>query len=144
MAKFKYKFKSVKEIKERFEKKAQKELATIELAIATYKKEIVELKKEIKKSNIEKKNNKLSNAKDLHFYEKYQKYLEERVKIIIEKLKVKEVERNSKLEELVRRSKETKTFELLEEKHFNEFIKNENKIEQKEMDEFAAKEFIKG
>lgn len=144
MAKFKYKFNTIKKIKERFEKKTQKELAAIELVISNYKKEIVELEQEIKKTNLEKKNNKISNAKELHFYEKYQKYLEEKIQLIHQSLREKEQERKKKLDELVKRSKETKTFELLEEKHYNDFLTEQNKIEQKEMDEFAVKEFLKG
>ena len=43
----------------------------------------------------------------------------------------------------MQKSKETKTFEKLEESHFMEFVKSQDKLEQKEMDEFAVNEFLK-
>jgi flagellar export protein FliJ len=45
--------------------------------------------------------------------------------------------------ELVKKTQETKTFEKLEEKHLMEFLKAQDKIEQKEMDEFAVNEYLR-
>ncbi|MCB0732389.1 MAG: flagellar FliJ family protein, partial [Ignavibacteriae bacterium] len=46
-------------------------------------------------------------------------------------------------EELIKKSKETKTFEKLEDKHLAEFVKVQEKMEQKELDEFAVIDFLK-
>ncbi len=51
MAKFQYKFKTIKDIKERLEKKTQKELAIIDLEIKNKNEEILELTKQLKECN---------------------------------------------------------------------------------------------
>ena len=143
MAKFKYKFKSIKEIKERIEKKVQKELAVIDLDIANKRAEIKklqELKLKHKKKKIESQYAKLN---DLHFYEKYEAYLNEQIEVLNQEIDKRNIERKNKLEELVEKSKETKTFEKLEEKHFESFRIAQEKQDQLEMDEIAVKEFVK-
>lgn len=143
MAKFKYKFDAIKEIKQRLEKKTQKELAVIDLDIAHNNNKILKLAsllKEQKKKKLEKKSKAI---KEYHFDEKYESYLVEQIELIRNYIAKKKIERNKKLQELVEKSKETKTFEKLEEKHFAAFVKTQEKLEQKEMDEFAVKEFIK-
>ncbi len=143
MGKFKYKFKAIKEIKERLEKKAQKELAVVDMDIANKNNEILELAKQLKehkRKKLEEKNKKII---ELHFYEKYESYLNEQIGLIRNYISQKKIERNEKLAELVKKSKETKTFEKLEESHLTEFVKVQDKLEQKEMDEFAVNEFLK-
>lgn len=143
MAKFKYKFKAIKEIKERLEKKAQKDLAVIDLDISNKKKELIDLTKKLKEQKIKKLNGQNKTIANLHFDEKYESYLVNQMEILQKYLVQKMVERKEKVEDLVQKSKETKTFEKLEETHLSEFIKNENELEQKEMDEFAVTEFLK-
>ncbi len=143
MAKFKYKFETIKGIKQRLEKKTQKELAVIDVDIAKNNSKILELVtllKEQKKKKLEKKS---KTIKEYHFDEKYESYLVEQIELIRKYITNKKIERNKKLQELVNKSKETKTFEKLEEKHFTDFIKTQEKLEQKEMDEFAVKGFLK-
>ena len=143
MGKFIYKFKAIKEIKERLEKKTQKELAVIDMDIASKNNEILELAellKEHKRKKLEEKNKKVI---EFHFYEKYESYLNEQIGLIRHYISQKKLERNEKLVELVKKSKETKTFEKLEESHLTEFVKTQDKLEQKEMDEFAVNEFLK-
>ena len=53
----------------------------------------------------------------------------------------KNIEKENKVKELIKKSKETKTFEKLEEKHRAEFFKSQDKLEQIELDEIAVKEF---
>ena len=48
-----------------------------------------------------------------------------------------------KQEELVEKSKETKMFEKLKIKHHGEFIKDQNKLEQIELDDIATKKFVR-
>ncbi len=143
MAKFKYKFKAIKEIKQRFEKKVQKELAVIELDIANANKEITNIQILKRKQKVKKLESQYIKLNDLHFYEKYESYLNEQIKILKEYINKKNIEKKKKLEELIQKSKETKTFEKLEEKHFDDFKIAQEKLEQNEMDEIAVKEFIK-
>lgn len=143
MTKFKYKFDTIKDVKQRLEKKTQKELALIDLDIANNKNRIYELAKLLKEQKKKKLEKKSKTIKEYHFDEKYESYLVEQMELIRKYIVSKKIERNKKLEELVRKAKETKTFEKLEEKHFTDFIKEQEKIEQNEMDEFAVKEFLK-
>lgn len=143
MAKFKYKFDTIKGIKQRLEKKTQKELAVIDLDIANNNKKIFDLAillKEQKKKKLEKKS---KTIKEYHFDEKYESYLVDQMELIRKYVADKKIERNKKLKELVKKTKETKIFQKLEEKHFTDFVKTQEKLEQKEMDEFAVKEFLK-
>ena len=143
MAKFKYKFNTIKEVKRKFEKKAQRELAVIDYEISKKEQFVNELTKLLKSNKEQKIAEKTKKSDELHFYEKYEGYLYEQIKLsknyIAEKIKQREI----KLKELVEKSKETKTFEKLEEKHLSEFLRTQDKLEQKEMDEFAAKEFTR-
>jgi flagellar export protein FliJ len=143
LAKFKYKFDIIKEIKQQLEKKAQKELAVIDVDIANNNNKIFELAKLLKEQKKKKLDKKSKTIKEYHFDEKYESYLVEQIELIRKYIAKKKIERNKKLQELIKKSKETKTFEKLEEKHFADFIKTQEKLEQKEMDEFAVKEFIK-
>jgi len=144
MAKFQYKFNSIKEVKKQLEKKTQKELAIIELEISNKKIEIEELLKLLKNQKIKKLGKLSKSVTELHFDEKYESYLIEQMEILEKYIEEKNIERKNKIEELVNKSKETKTFEKLEEKHFTEFVKTQEKQDQKEMDEFAVQEFLKG
>lgn len=143
MSTFKYKFKSIKEIKERFEKKAQKELAIIDLEIKKKNSEINELTKQIKECNRKKTEDKSKAIRDLHFYEKYQRFLIEQIELAKKSILERKKERELKVIELIKKSKETKTFEKLEEQHLAEFVKSQEVSEQKEMDEFAVNEFLR-
>lgn len=143
MSTFKYKFKSIKEIKERFEKKAQKELAIIDLEIKKKNSEINELTIQLKECNRKKIEDKSKTIRDLHFYEKYQRFLLEQIELAQKSILERKKERELKVIELIQKSKETKTFEKLEEQHLAEFVKSQEVLEQKEMDEFAVNEFLR-
>ena len=143
MAKFQYKFKTIKDIKERLEKKAQKELAIIDLEIKNKNEEILVLTKQLQECNRKKLESKSNKIKDLHFYEKYQRFLIEQIELVHKYILVRKKERAKKMIELDKKSQETKTFEKLEEKHLTEFLKAQDKLEQKEMDEFAVNEYLR-
>lgn len=142
MAKFKYKYETIKSIKERLEKKAQKDLATIDLEIANKKKEINNLLNQLKEEKKRKINDK-AKITELHFYEKYESYVFEQVEHLQEYIKKKMEEREEKMQELLKRTKETKTFEKLKEKHLEEYNKELDAREQKDLDEFALKGFVR-
>ena len=141
MAKFKYKFEAIKSIKERFEKIVQKELAVIYLEIERLEGEVKLLKDELKETKIKKLQNHSTTINELQFYTKYENYCERKIKLFKKEIEKKNIEKEKKLKELVIKSKETKTFEKLKEKHLQEFIKTQEKLEQIELDEIAVKEF---
>jgi flagellar protein FliJ len=141
LAKFKYKFETIKSIKERLEKIVQKELAVINLEIEKLKSELELLNKELKETKIKKLKKDSININELQFYSKHESYCERKINILRKEIEKKNIEKEKKIKELVKRSKETKTFEKLKEKHLEEFIKTQDKLEQKELDEIAVKEF---
>ncbi len=144
MAKFKYRFEAIKKIKQRMEKKVQKEIAEIELEIKKNENKIAELNQNIRNEKQKVLNKKSLKASELHFHSLYENYLINKIDEIKNKLAQKKEEKKIKLKELEEKNKETKIFEKLEEKHFQEFNYKQNKLEQIEMDEIAVKEFIKG
>jgi len=144
MAKFKYKFEAIKKIKERMEKKVQKEVAIIELEIEKKETEIKELNKQIRNEKNKVLNRKSMRVSELHFYSMYENFLINRIDEIKAELIIKKEERSKKIKELEEKIKETKIFEKLKEKHLQEFIIEQDKLEQLELDEIAVKEFIKG
>jgi len=144
MAKFKYRFESIKQIKKRYEKKVQKEVAVIDLEIRKREQQIDELYTQSKseKTKVLEKGSK--KASELHFFSMYDNYLMNEIDGIKQVIEIKKIEKEKKLIELLEKTKETKIFEKLEEKHFEEFTIEQNKKEQLELDEIAVTKFIKG
>jgi len=138
MAKFKYKFESIKKIKKIIEKKVQKELMVIEADIQKTKQaiaEVLDVKYASKKEIYAKAHLTINEVK---FQQGYERYLDEKVarlKIELEEYEKRKIE---KLKELAEKSKEHKVFEKLKEKHYDNFILEENKREQIEIDEIAS------
>ena len=143
MAKFNYKFASVQRIKYAIEKKTQKELSEIDIAIAKEIKKIADLEEERKKMKEEVLSKKSIKVVELKFYENFEKNVNEKIETIELEIKRLQKKRKMKQEELVEKSKETKMFDKLEIKHYNEFIKEQNKLEQVELDDIATKKFVR-
>ncbi|MFA8341671.1 MAG: flagellar export protein FliJ [Rhodothermaceae bacterium] len=138
MAKFKYKFESIKKIKKLIEKKTQKELMVIEADIQKTKQAIVEvnaIKDESKKSVYSKVHLTINEVK---FQQGYERYLDEKIARLKRELIEQEKRKIEKLKELAEKSKEHTVFEKLKEKHYSDFILEENRKEQIEIDEIAS------
>ena len=144
MAKFKYKFESIKRIKETIEKKTQKELSVIDLEIDKVKERIVKLLEDKKNRREERLAKKTLKVSELKFYENFDKSIDE--KIELEKIELQSllIDREEKKNELLEKSKETKMFDKLKEKHYLDFMKEQNKQEQIEIDDIATKKFVRG
>jgi flagellar export protein FliJ len=142
MAKFNYKFAGIQKIKESIEKKAQKELSIIDLAIDKKQKQIIELQNEaeLHRNESRKKNIKVS---ELKFHQGFQHQIKLKIEAINKELQTLNVERNHKLEELVIKSKEHKVFDKLEEKHKESFYFDQNKVESINIDEIAIQSFAR-
>lgn len=144
MAKFNYKFESVKQVKIALEKKVQKELTVVEMQIKKKLEEIEELLNEkgnYKAKTMSKKSLKVA---ELKFLSDFEKLVDGKVEIVKDEIQKLESERVIKRQELSQKSKETKMFEKLEEKHKIEHIKVQSKLEQIEIDDIATKKFIRG
>lgn len=141
MAKFHYKFESIKKIKENLEKKVQKEVSVIELEIEKLNMVLADIrtkKDESRRNCFTRSTFKISELQ-------FQEHLEELMDLQIEKIREEifrmEGEKEKKLAELAQKSKENKIFETLKEKHFEEYVINENQNEQKLIDEIASTQF---
>ncbi len=143
MGKFKFKYEVVQSVREAMEKKAQKELAEIDLKI---KRKLEEIQKvELKKLNSKREfdNKRKVTIAEIQFFEKYLESLEEeKEKLHLEVIKLKDL-REEKQKELMQKAQEVKIMEKLREKHLEEFIMTENKLEQKQIDEIATELFVR-
>lgn len=142
MSKFKFKFESVKNVKEAFEKKAQKELAQIDLFISKHediKQKLIEEINQLRKSAYKRK----MNISELQFLDGYDSVLRQQIEMQTEVIKQLEKKREKKIEEVIVKSKEKKILNQLEEVHKENFLRAENSVELKFFDEIAVQNFNK-
>lgn len=142
MSKFVYKFEAVKKVKETLEKKAQKEVAVIEIEIDKLMSEYDRLtKEEMTSKKIPVSKNVL--AGELKFKKGYEFHLEkERIAVLKQIGQLKE-KRKIKMSELIQRSKEHKIFETLEENYFENFNNEQNQNEMRNIDELATQKYVR-
>jgi flagellar export protein FliJ len=142
MSKFKFKFESVKKVKETFEKKAQKELAQIDLFIVKHqelREKLVDEINDLRKSAYKKK----MNIAELQFLGGYDNVLKQQVDMQNEVINQFEKKRSKKIEEVIVKTKEKKVLNQLEETHREKFYKDINVAELKNYDEIAVQNFNK-
>lgn len=144
MAKFLYKFKTVKKIKEILEKQAQKELAETQAKIDLVLYEIEQVKDLKAKSKADREKSGKVKVLELQFMENFSSSLDERIKTLFQEVENLNKVKEQKIQKLIERAKESKIFQKLEEKYKEEFIIELNRLEQKEMDEIALRKFSKG
>jgi|BarGraIncu00222A_1022003.scaffolds.fasta_scaffold16479_2 flagellar FliJ protein len=140
MAKFKYKFESVLNVKIIMEKKIQEEISLIEKEIKEYnhKRQIV----------IEERNRTRQSLKEIHC--RVSEYLSAKIfdmnlskviKTIENKIEVLNESKVSKQMELVEKKKERKVFETLKDSQLQEYLIDERRNELKELNEIAIRNF---
>jgi flagellar FliJ protein len=144
MAKFLYKFKTVKKIKEILEKQAQKELAETQAKIDMVLLEIEQVKELKAKSKADKEKSGKVKISDLQFMENFTSSLDDRIKALYQEVDNLNKVKEQKIQKLIERAKDSKVFQKLEEKYKEEFLIELNRLEQKEMDEIALRKFSKG
>lgn len=142
--KFKYKFESIKRIKETLEKKVQKEIGEIDIHLRLLLAEVEKLENTIKALHLELESKTCVKVAEIQHMSKYEEYLEEKIKNLEEDMLKLETQRSEKIEELKQKQKEHKIFEALETKKFEEFRIEENRLEQLTIDEIATQKFIRG
>lgn len=141
MSKFIYKFEAVRNVKEKLEKKVQKELSLIELQIDDCKKDFDALvEEELQNKSSSKKRTKVS---EINFHKGYELYMEKRKKMVLHKIDELNKQKQKKLSELLQKSKEHKIFNSLEEKHKEIFQQEENKNDLSKTDEIAIQRFVR-
>jgi flagellar export protein FliJ len=140
MAKFKYKFESIKKVKESLEKKAQKEVAVIDLEIEKLKQSYIDVEKE-GLDGLRKNESKNVSVAELKFEINYKKVIQNRLIEIQKNILKMEKLREKKIAELIQKSKEHKMFDALEETHLEIFMHEQNKNEMLFIDEIATQKF---
>jgi flagellar export protein FliJ len=142
MSNFKFKFESVRKVKETFEKKAQKELAQIDLFITKHQElrqklidEINELRNSAYKTKM--------NIAELKFIGGYDNVLRQQIEMQTEVIVQLEKKREKKVEEVVVKTKEKKMLNQLEETHKENYNRETNAVELKFFDELAVQNFNK-
>ena len=141
MQKYKFQFESIKRIKEVLEKKAQKEVAEIEF-------EIDRLQREYKKLEEEKNkflnNDKVSyKASELQFRHDYCELMDKKMIIAMQHIEEMYLIRDSRLQDLIQKSKEHKIFNTLDDNQKERFLLDQNKLESIDIDEIAISKFIR-
>lgn len=142
MAKFEYKFEAVKKVKETLEKKAQKEVAVIEIEIDKLMTEYDRLTREEMASRNSSINKNIT-VGELKFKKGYELCLEKERTGILEQIGLLKEKRNLKMTELIQKSKEHKMFEALEENYIEEFNIEQNRHEMRNIDELATQKFVR-
>jgi len=142
MSKFRFKFESVKNVKEAFEKKVQKELAQIDLFITKHQDLREKLSDEINdlRNSAYKKR---MNIAELQFLGGYDNVLKQQIEMQTEVITQLEKKRVKKIEEVVVKTKEKKILSQLEETHREKFYRDINVTELKNFDEIAVQNFNK-
>ncbi len=140
MPKFKFKYDSIKKVKDLLEKKVQKEIALIDLEI---ERNIIEKEKLIREIENNFKNRHSNKVSELKAVENYKTALEKRVEIIQKQIASLNKRKADKVNELVERSKENKIFQTLEENHFENFKYEENLKDESKINEIATQKYIR-
>lgn len=136
MPKFKFKFETISKIKDRMRVKVQKEIAEFNLKIEQKRILIEETKNEIleNKKMFSSGSHKVS---EIHYYERHDIHLRSKLKKFEVELRSLEYHKRIKMEDLVEKTKELKMFELLEEKHYTNYLLDQSKSENSMLDELA-------
>ncbi len=138
--KFKFRYDSVIAVKEILIREKERDLRQLNAKIETQKKFIARLRDEA--LNILQRNGKRNiRSSDLQNLKNYQNYLIEKEKRETEKLKTLIRRREQLVNVIVELNKEKKIIEKLKEKYFENFIKEENKRDEKAMNDFAIQSF---
>ncbi len=142
MAKFIYKFESIKKVKGALEKKAQKEVCVIDLEIERKKKEYEKIVNEENESRNKFKKRAVS-VGELKFIKGYELCLKKKRAGILKDIKKLNTKREKKMVELIQKTKEHKIFNKLEEKYIEDFRQVQNNLELGVIDELATQKFVR-
>jgi flagellar export protein FliJ len=141
MNKFVYRFETVKNVKEKLEKKVQRELAVLEAQIEICKKDFnILLEEESRNKSEGKRRTKIS---EINFTKGYELYMEKRKNAVLNRINELNNQKENKINELVQKSKEHKIFDTLEEKHREIFYEEQNKEEAGVINEIAIQRFLR-
>lgn len=142
MAPFVYKFKTLKKVKDEQKKKVQKELAVIEGEIDACNSDKENLQNQLidNRKSITGSGYKIS---ELLFHKGCELVIVKKMENLQEKMNALIDKKDKILIELQQKSKEHKIFDTLEDNLREQFIKEQNQIEMKNLDEIAVQKFMR-
>ena len=138
MEKFKYRFQSIEDVKEKVKKNSEKEFAVAVMKVNEKQSEIELILKEIDDSY---NDIKVMNPKEMVFLEKYRDSLKQKLKKKENDLSALIQAKEKKQIQLTQHHKEHKVFVKLKEKQLAQHISDQKKLEQKSIDEIANQKF---
>lgn len=139
---FDFKLQKVLDYRENLEKEIKEDFS---LKLSVLNKEKLELDKLLQeKEKVKNKTYKeaLKTANDLIIYQRYVDYLEKTIENKINSLKEAEKELELVRLNLINATKDKKIIEILKESAFEEYLSEENLIEQKNLDDIALRTYI--
>lgn len=136
MKKFNYRFESILKFKENLKKHAMKEVAEVEREISVCNEKKIMLINELRECNVRSTGKKVK-ASDLQFLESHIYYLKKKIEIVDNELSKLRLLSKMKVKKLKEKTIENKIFDKLKESDLVKFIKDQNKIDLKNNDEFA-------
>jgi len=139
---FVYKFKAVKGVKEQLKKKIEKELAEVEIEILKAQKKIDDLYIELDNigKSFSEKNIKVS---ALQFKKSSEIIIKEKIEAADEEMKKLRLKRETVITELEKKSKEHKIFDKLEDNMRERFNIEQNRLDNRKIDEIAVQKFAR-
>jgi len=140
MAKYMFKFQSIKNVKEMLEKKIQEEISRINKQIENFRFELKHLTNEKKRVSIQ-TTEKSTIVSDYQSMKMYSSHLQQQMEAIERKIEVSLKKREEKQKELVERKKEIKSLEIIKENDYLNFLSEERKNELKALNEVALRNF---
>lgn len=140
MAKYKFKFQSIKNVKEMLEKKIQEEISRINKQIEDLRFELKHLTNERKRVSIQ-MTEKSTIVSDYQSMKMYGSHLQQQMEAIERKIELSLTKREEKQKELVERKKEIKSLEIIKENDYLNFLSEERKNELKALNEVALRNF---
>ncbi len=136
MKKFNYRFESILKFKENLKKHAMKEVAEVERKISACNEKKIMLINELRECNVRSTGKKVK-ASDLQFLESHIYYLKKKIEIVDNELSKLRLLSKMKVKKLKEKTIENKIFDKLKESDLVKFVKDQNKIDLKNNDEFA-------
>jgi len=141
MSKFNYKFETVRKIKESLEKKAQKEVAEIDLVIDKHKIELQNLLVEAEEH--QRKFSKNIRISELKAQKGYLITLTKKIENIQLQIDTLILQREKKVLELIQKSKEHKIFDSLEDVYRDQYNEEEKRLDMVQVNETATQRFVR-
>ncbi len=140
MAKYKFKFQSIMNVKGMLEKKIQEEISRINKEIEDLSFELKHITNEKKRVTIQmlEKSTIVSNFQSMKMYGSH---LQQQMEAVEIKIEVSSKKRDEKQKELVERKKEIKSMEIIKENDYLNFLSEERKNELKALNEVALRNF---